>query len=123
MGVGASGGAKVERESDGAQEFDTWAAGLRSGETYTISVDGFTAGMVTADEVGRARLKLESPDDENPLPTELQPVEELRVVEWFDENGELVLSGVFTGVSNDDDDDDGNGGSGGGSGGSGSEGD
>ncbi len=109
-GAGAAGVAKVEREVDGTQEFDTRATGLIPGDSYSIKVDGFTAGMVTADPIGQARLKLESLDDEDPLPTDLQPVEDLRVVEWFDTGGSLILAGVFSGVSNDDDsgDDDGN---------------
>jgi len=102
---GAAGVAKVEREASGQQEFDTRATGLMVNAAYTIVVDGFTAGMVTADAVGQARLKLESPDDSNPLPPELQPVEDLRMVEWHDGNGDVVLTGMFTGISNDDDDD------------------
>jgi len=110
-GTGAAGVAKVEREADDQQEFDSRATGLIPGASYSIAVDGFMAGVVTADRIGQARLKLESPDDENPLPTDLQPVEGLRVVEWLDGDGNVVLAGIFTGVSNDDDDDD-NGGDG-----------
>ena len=67
----------------------------------TIAVDGFIAGFVTADAVGQARLNLETPDDSNPLPPEFQPIEDLRMVEWIDPNGDVVLIGFFTGVSND----------------------
>jgi len=105
MGIGAAGVAKVEREADGTQEFDTRATGLAPGASFTVMVDGFTAGMTTADPVGQARLKLESPDDDNPLPAELQPIEDLRVVKWVDSAGDVVLAGIFTGMSNDDDDD------------------
>lgn len=109
QGIGAAGVAKVEREASGKQEFDSRATGLFPGSSYIVMVDGFMAGKVTADPIGQARLKLESPDDENPLPVELQPVEGLRVVEWLDLGDAVVLAGVFTGISNDDDngDDDG----------------
>jgi len=100
----ASGIATVESHADGMQEFATRATGLRAGESYRIIVDGFLAGTRTADEVGQAKLGLESPDDSDPLPTELQPVESLRVVEWLDAGGSRVLSGAFTGASSSGDD-------------------
>jgi len=112
LGTGAAGVAKVEREADGTQEFDTRATGLIPAASYSILIDGFAAGMRTADSVGQARLKLESPDDEDPLPSALQPVEDLRVVEWYDGEGFLVLAGAFNGISNDDDGDDNGGNSG-----------
>ncbi len=98
----ANGIAKVEREA-GEQEFKTRATGLMSGESYEVHVDGFVAGMVIADAIGQAELELEHPDDSNPLPMELRPIEDLRLVEWVDEGGDVVLTGSFTGVSSDDD--------------------
>ncbi len=100
----ATGIAKVEREADGRQEFETRATGLDPGTRYRIVVDGHAAGLRTADLVGQAALKLEWPDSEDPLPPELQPVEELRVVQWFDAAETLVLSGTLTGVSRAGDD-------------------
>jgi hypothetical protein len=105
FGSGAAGVAWVEREADGTQEFHTRATGLMPGAIYTVLVDGFDAGMATADPIGQARLDLESPNDENPLPIDLQPVEDLRVVEWTDADSALVLAGVLTGVSNTNPDD------------------
>ncbi|NOZ93999.1 MAG: hypothetical protein GXP47_04545, partial [Acidobacteria bacterium] len=98
-GSGVAGIAKVESEGEIHQSFQTRATGLISGEQYTIVVDGFQAGLVTADAVGQARLHLEYRDDENPLPQEMTPVKDLRQVEWLDHNGDIVLSGTFTGVA------------------------
>jgi hypothetical protein len=75
------------------------ATGLEPGRSYSIQVDGFVAGVVTAGAGGQASLELEHPDDENPLPPEMQPVEDLRLVEWKDAQGVTVLAGSFTGVS------------------------
>ncbi len=102
-GIGVAGIAKVERKGM-KQEFETRANGLIPGESYTILVNAFVAGVVTADAVGQGRLSLEYPDDENPLPEEMMPVEDLRQVEWQDAAGEILLSGTFTGVPDDDDD-------------------
>ena len=103
----SQGVAKVEREESGKQEFDTRATGLMAGAQYRIFVDGIPAGIVTADMVGQAHLSLETPDDENPLPPELQPIEDLRLVQWLDASDTAVLTGSFTGVPNDDGEDDG----------------
>ena len=103
----SQGVAKVEREESGKQEFDTRATGLMAGAQYRIFVDGIPAGMVTADMVGQAHLSLKTPDDENPLPPELQPIEDLRLVQWLDASDTAVLTGSFTGVPNDDGEDDG----------------
>jgi hypothetical protein len=101
----ATGIAKVEREADGRQELDTRATGLEPGRSYRIVVDGHLAGVRTANPVGQASLQLEAPDNEDPLPPQLQPVESLRVVQWLDSSESLVLSGTFTGVSRAGDDD------------------
>jgi len=101
----AAGVAKVERSDGGEQEFETRATGLAPGATYRIEVDGFPAGMVIADAVGQAELELEWPDSSNPLPPELQPIEDLRFVEWLDDVDAVVLTGLFSGFSTDDDDD------------------
>ncbi len=102
----AVGVAEVQREASGTQEFDTRASGLTPGAGYRVFVDGFAAGTVTADAVGQARLSLEAPDDENPLPAQLQPIEDLRLVEWLDAADTVVLTGSFTGVPNHDNADD-----------------
>ncbi len=101
-GMGVAGIAKVEAEGM-KQEFETRASGLVPGDSYNIFVDAFLAGVVTADPVGQARLSLEYPDDENPLPPEMMPVQDLRLVEWTDVSGEILLSGTFTGTPGDDD--------------------
>jgi len=97
----AHGMAKVERDAGGKQEFETRGGGLLPAERYRVVVDGFEAGIVTTDATGFAALKLEDPagDDGAPLPPELQPVEDLRVVEWRSLDDTVVLSGAFTGVS------------------------
>ncbi|HHQ48935.1 MAG TPA: hypothetical protein ENK19_08655, partial [Acidobacteria bacterium] len=97
-GNGSAGIAKVEAYGETRQSFETRAAGLEPGQQYSIVVDGFQAGLVTADAVGQARLHLATNDDENPLPPELQPVQDIRQVEWRDANGDIVLSGTFTGT-------------------------
>jgi len=102
-GSGVTGIAKVESDDDSRQVFLTCAAGLTPGSQYAIVVDGFQAGLVTADVVGQARLRLASDDDENPLPEELEPVEDIRQVEWRDGNDEVLLSGSFTGVPDNGD--------------------
>ncbi len=89
--------ARVERDSDDQQSFETRACGLEAGAAYTIVVDEVTAGTATADEVGQAELELSTSDDSDLLPESLQPIEELRVVEWFDADGERVLIGTFSG--------------------------
>jgi len=101
-GIGVAGIAKVESNGASKQVFETRASGLIPGDQYRIVVDGFEAGLVTADAVGQARLRLEYLDDENPLPEELTPVEDIRQVEWLDGNDEILLSGTFTGVPNND---------------------
>ncbi len=94
----AHGMARVERDADDSQEFSTRAAGLEPGTQYQIVVDGILAGVVTAGPLGYAELELRAPDDENPLPDTLQPVEDLRLVEWQLLDGSVVLSGSFTGT-------------------------
>lgn len=103
----ATGAAKVEIRSDGHQEFTTHAAGLVPGATMTVRVtllDGTTVEVATVvvDDVGQAMVKLESPSDDHPLPPELDPVSDIRLVEWLDEGGAVILSGTFTGVNQSD---------------------
>ncbi len=102
----AEGVAKVERHADDKQEFGTWATGLMPEESYSVVVDGFTAGVVTTDASGQGSLELETPSTDNPLPPEMQPIEDLRLVEWADSAGETILSGSFTGVSDQGDGED-----------------
>ncbi len=101
--TGAAGMAKVEREAFGKQKLETRASGLTAGARYQVQVDGVQAAVVTADAVGQAWLELEAPDDSNPLPQALQPVEALRLVEWVGAEG-TVLAGSLTGISSANDD-------------------
>ena len=96
-GGDAAGMAEVEMKAAGHQEFKTHAKGLIPGSLYSVVVDSLTVASVTADEQGQARVRLEDPDDDNPLPPELIPVSEIVTVEWWDE-GLLLLSGTFTGI-------------------------
>jgi uncharacterized membrane protein YgcG len=95
----ACGMARVTRDASDTQTFATAAGRLVPGESYQVVVDGFLAGAVTADSIGHARLRLSTADDDNPLPAEMQPIEDLRLVEWVDGSGTIVLSGSFTGSS------------------------
>jgi hypothetical protein len=98
----ARGMAAVCRKESGAQGFATMAAGLEPGLLYTIVVDTIEVGIVTADEEGQGGLELRVPAEEDLLPDALQPVDEIRHVQWF--QGELLLlSGVFSGESETDD--------------------
>jgi len=97
-GGDAEGMAKVEMEEGGHQEFKTCATGLMPTSLYDVIVDGLTVATVTADEQGQACVKLEEPDDENPLPPEMSPVSKIVLVQWWDSAGDLILSGAFTGI-------------------------
>ncbi len=79
-GIGAAGMATVERLAEGERELETRVSGHDPGRRYKIPVDWILAGAVTADAVGQARLELEAPVDSNPLPADLQPVGDLRLV-------------------------------------------
>ena len=94
----ATGMAKVEMKESGAQEFKTRAAGLLAGATYSVVVDTLTVAVVTTDDQGQAHVKLEHPDDDNPLPPELRPVSEIVTVQWWDGNNVKILEGSFTGA-------------------------
>ncbi len=96
----AQGIARVLRDADDVQTFETRVCGLITGTTYQVMVDGILAGIVTADAVGQAELELSTDGEGDALPTNLQPIEDLRVVEWIDESGTLFLGGTFTGESN-----------------------
>jgi hypothetical protein len=99
---GAMGMAKVEMKGEEYQEFMTRASGLIPGLTYSIFVQGptfaLTVATVTAGAEGQARVHLEYPDDENPLPPDLMPVSDIEMVEWLDPDGFAVLTGFFTGL-------------------------
>ncbi len=93
----AAGVAHVEEHDDGHQELETCATGLVAEASYSVVVDSIEVAVVTADDEGQACVHLESPDEDNPIPPELLPVCEIAMVEWFDEAGELLLSGTFSG--------------------------
>lgn len=86
--------ARVARDVDDEQLFDTRGHGLVTGTAYEVRIDGILAGVVTADAVGQAWLSLSTED--GTLPADLQPIEDLRLVEWSDADG-VVLTGSFTG--------------------------
>lgn len=92
--------ARVDRDSSDQQRFETRACGLEQGASYQVVVDGFVAGVVAVDEVGQAVLELGTADDApQPLPDDLQPIEELLTVEWVDDSDTVVLSGTFDQVN------------------------
>jgi hypothetical protein len=87
--------AKVTRNDEDEQSFESRACSLEVGAVYEVYVDGFLAGAVTGDAVGHGELALSTADGN--LPAELQPIEDLRLVEWVDAGGEVILTGVFSG--------------------------
>lgn len=94
--------ARVSREGEDIQRFETRACGLEAGEMYEILIDGSTAGQVTADAVGQAALELSTADVDNPLAVDvLGAIEDYRVVDWVwlsESLGDtVVLTGSFTG--------------------------
>ncbi len=94
------GQARVSRDIDDIQYFETLAVGFLSGTAYRIEIDGELAGVVTATVGGIAELELSTGDFGDALPGPMQPIEDLRLVEWFSqEDGALVLSGTFTGIN------------------------
>jgi hypothetical protein len=97
LGFGERGIAKVVRTDSDEQIFETRACGLEPGVVYQIMVDGFLAGAASTDTVGHGSLELTTADGS--LPTDLQPIEELRLVEWIDDAGTVVLTGSFTGTN------------------------
>lgn len=88
------GTARVARDIEDEQVFDTRASGLTPELAYSVRIDGVEAGIVTPDATGQAQLVLTTEDGS--LPLSLQPIEDLRVVEWV-RNGDVVLSGAFSG--------------------------
>jgi hypothetical protein len=117
-GVGI-GMARVARTYDDVQSFSTGAGRLQPETSYSVVVDGYPAAVVATDAVGHARVILSTDDDESPLPPELQPIEDLRLVEWRDGDGEVFLSGALTGENQIGHGHGGGGGNGGGGNGSG----
>jgi len=94
--------ARVSRDGDDVQSFETRACGLETGEMYEIRIDGLAAGQVTADSVGQAALELSTADVDNPLATgALGAIEDYVLVEWVwlsQSTGDtVVLAGYFTG--------------------------
>lgn len=94
---GAGGMVKLERKRDGRQEVHIRASGLIAGGSYRVLLDGGLAAVVVADGLGVAWLELESWDDSHPLRADLQSVEALRLVEWVDVDGSVILSARFSG--------------------------
>jgi hypothetical protein len=91
--------ARVSRDVVETQRFTTSGCHLEPGASYEVRVDGAVAGVIVADVVGHAQLTLDSDGDPSTLPAELQPVEDLTLVEWVDADGGTVLVGSFTGES------------------------
>ncbi len=96
--LGVAGMAKVEMKDGGHQEFKSHATGLEPGSTYTVVVDSELVGALTADAQGQARIHLEDPDDNNPLPTSMKPVSDIVSVEWRNSGDVQILFGQFTGA-------------------------
>ena len=95
----ARGYAGVVRKMSGAQIFATMATGLVPQSSYRIVVDDVEVAIVVADDEGQASLELHAPGDENLLPVELMPVDEIYEVQWRLEGQALLLEGFFTGES------------------------
>jgi hypothetical protein len=94
--------ARVLRDGEDVQRFETRACGLEPGEIFEIRIDGVAAGQVTADTVGQAALELSTADVDNPLATDvLGEIEVYGLVEWIwlsqSAGDTIVLSGSFTG--------------------------
>jgi hypothetical protein len=94
--------ARVSRDGDDIQRFESRACGLELGEMYEIRIDGNPAGQVTADSVGHAAIELSTADVDNPLATDvLGPIEDYVLVEWVWLSQSLgdttALTGSFTG--------------------------
>jgi uncharacterized membrane protein YgcG len=93
----ARGVASVSRDITDVQTFASQASRLETGASYTVTVDGIVAAIVVADAVGHGRVILSTDDPDWPLPTDLQPIEDLRLVEWLNANGDVILSGSLAG--------------------------
>jgi hypothetical protein len=87
--------ARVSRDGDDQQRFETRAAGLLE-DSYEVVVDGSTVGVVTVDGAHHAVLVLSTADDDV-LPAVLDPIEEAREVAWVNSAGTTVLFGSFIG--------------------------
>lgn len=96
-GSEARGVASVTRDITDVQTFASQASRLEVGASYTVTVDGIVAAIVVADAVGHGSLTLSTGDPDWPLPTGLQPIEDLRLVEWRRADGDVILSGSFAG--------------------------
>jgi hypothetical protein len=86
--------ARVTRDGDDQQTFETRACGLVE-DSYEVEVDGAPVGVVTVDAVGHAALVLSTED--GTLPAGLDPIEDVVEVEWLNGDGETVLYGSFGG--------------------------
>lgn len=94
----ARGRALVARDVDDVQYFGSQAVGLAPRTAFIVEVDGELADVVTSNAGGVAELKLSTGEYGDVLPGGLQPIEDLRLVEWFSEDDRtLVLSGSFVG--------------------------
>jgi hypothetical protein len=87
--------ARVSRDGDDQQRFETRAAGLLD-DSYEVVVDGSAVGVATVDAAGHAALVLSTADDDT-LPAVLDPIEEVREVAWVNSAGTTVLFGSFSG--------------------------
>lgn len=101
-GGDAEGVAEVEMRDSGYQGFKTLATGLIPGSVYRVTVDGLDVALETADAEGQARVCLEHPSEDDPLPDALKPVSEIREVTWTGPDGAVQLMGSFTGEGEQD---------------------
>lgn len=98
---GALLGVAMARAEDPQQSLDVQAWGLAVSTPYNIVVDGIQAAAATTNAFGKLRIDLSTgPNpEEQPLPTELQPVSALIHVEIQAIDGTVVASGDFIQVS------------------------
>ena len=82
---------------DDQQELVLTVWGLTPGETYTLEADGEDADILTASERGHIQVEYSTNATGHglPLPTALDPVNELIHVELKDSEGTTVVSGDF----------------------------
>jgi hypothetical protein len=104
----ATGIAKIMVKTKGnpMQKFQVVGANLKSGTTYTLFVNGVQVDSDAATvETGSTEAAVEFffvkkakgsiGEDQKPLPTSLDPITIIRLVELRDSSGMIVLSGEF----------------------------
>ena len=87
--------AKVTRTEEDIQTFESRACRLEPESAYQVIVDLYNGCILLQQVSAPGELVLSTGDGS--LPGELQPIEDLRVIQWADSDGQVLLSGTFTG--------------------------